>query len=181
MRFGRCSTQCERRADRRDPGSVEPAEVGAVLHRSPNVLLAASVDVLTTSAPLLDGGRRPDGDRSAGDLGVVQHHGIRSDDRTGPNDTPVEHHGPVADEDVILDRAPLEMDQMTEHAIVADDRRPLRRGVQHGIVLHARAFADVNLAAVPPDDRTRPHGGQCADRHRPDDRGLRVNKCLTTN
>ena len=164
-----------------DPCSVESTKVRPIPNRTTDVLPAPLIDVLTTGSTLLDRGRRSNSDRSSGDLGVIKHHSVRRNDRTGANNTAVKHHGPVTDENVILDRAPLEVDQVTEHTIITHHRRPLRRGVQHSVVLNARAFADEDLAPVPPEDRAWPHRRQCSERHRPDNRGLRVNKSLTAD
>ena len=86
----------------------------------------------------------------------------------------MEDDRPVADERPILDRAPFEMDEVTDHAVVADDRRVDRCGVQHAAVLDTRSGTDTNLTVVATKDGVRPDRRTRPNRHRPDDHGVWV-------
>ena len=63
-----------------------------------------------------------DGERAGGHLGAVEHHGVAADDRTGADDDAVQQLGHVADEHVVLEGAALEVHDVADHAVVADDR-----------------------------------------------------------
>ena len=56
-----------------------------------------------------------------------EHHGVRGDDRPAVDDDTMQHDGTVPDQAPRLDRAPLEVHEVTDHAVVADDRGVLVR------------------------------------------------------
>lgn len=72
------------------------------------------------------------------------------------------------------------MNQMAQHTVVTDDRRPERRGVQDGVVLHARASTDADLATVAAQHGPRPDRRVRTDGDLTDDHGVRmdVRRCV---
>ncbi len=83
----------------------------------------------------------------------------------------MQDHRSVADHHVVFDGASFEVDEVSEYASVTDERGPLWRGVEHGIVLHARARTDSDLSPIAsqhgarPDRRLGPDG-HGSDHHR---------------
>ena len=112
---------------------------------------------------------------------VIENDGVGRNDRTASDDRPVQDHRGVADQHVVLDRATLEVDQVAEHTAVADHGRPLGRGVQHRVVLHARALANSNLAPVATQHRSGPHRRVRTDRHRSDDHRIGMDERIPVN
>ena len=103
---------------------------------------------------------------------VVEHDGVGGDDRPAVHDDPVQHDRAVADQAPRLDRARLEVHDVADHAVVADDGRLLERGVQDAVVLHARACTDDDLAVVAAQHRAGPDRAVRADRDGADHHGV---------
>ncbi len=81
----------------------------------------------------------------------------------------MEHHGAVADHGAVLDLASLEMDDVPDDAVIADDRGVGRGGVQDGVVLDAGSSADRDVPVVAAQHGTRPDRRLSADTHIADD------------
>ena len=64
-----------------------------------------------------------------------------------------------------MDHAPFEVDNMTNHAVVADDGGKCFDRVHYRAVLDRRARADDDGAVVPAQDRPGPHGRLRANTH----------------
>ena len=64
--------------------------------------------------------------------------------------------GMVANQYVVFERAPLEMNPVTEHTVVTHHRRPHRRRVQDGCVLYRCAGANLDVPAITSQDGARP-------------------------
>jgi hypothetical protein len=60
----------------------------------------------------------------------------------------VEHHGTGTDQTLVLEGAPLEVDEVTDDAAVAYTGGKTRSGMDDGAVLYGRAAADGDLAVV---------------------------------
>lgn len=99
-----------------------------------------------TGAIEFDHSRGADGERTSGNIGVVEHDRIRADNSSGVHNDAVQHNAGVADQTTGLDRAAFEVHHVPDNAIVTDDGGVLLGRVQHAVVLHAGARAD--------DDRT---------------------------
>ena len=83
----------------------------------------------------------------------------------------VEHDGARTDERAVADRAPLEVHEVADDALVADPRRGGRRGVHDRAVLDRRARADDDPSGIAAQDGGGPHrrlgaDGDVADHHR---------------
>ena len=118
----------------------------------------------------------PEGDRARRHLHVVQHHGVGGHDPARVHHDAVQHDGPDADEAPVLDGAALEVGQVTDHAVVADDGRRLVGGVEHGAVLDRGPGAHDDGAAVAAEHRARPDRRLRADRDGADDDRLGVDE-----
>ena len=127
------------------------------------------LDVVAACPAFLDDGGRADGERTGRHDGVVEHDGVGADDRPAVDDDTVQHDRADADQAPRLDRASLEVHEVADHAVVADDRGVLVRRVQHAVVLHAGALADDDLAVVAAQHCARPDGAVGTDRHVADD------------
>jgi len=86
----------------------------------------------------------------------------------------MEHHGAVADHGAVLDLASLEMDDVPDDAVIADDRGIGRGGVQDGVVLDAGSSADRDVPVVAAQHGTRPDRRLSADTHIADDHRVRM-------
>jgi hypothetical protein len=86
----------------------------------------------------------------------------------------MEHHGAVADHGAVLDLASLEMDDVPDDAVIADDRGVGRGGVQDGVVLDAGSSADRDVPVVAAQHGTRPDRRLSADTHIADDHRVRM-------
>ncbi len=96
---------------------------------------------------------------------VVEHDGVGGNDGTGAHDHTMQHDGAVADEGTVLDRAAFEMDDVADHAVVADCGRMHQRRVQDAAILHARPRPDADLAVVATEHRVGPDRRARPDRH----------------
>ena len=86
----------------------------------------------------------------------------------------MEHHGAVADHGAVLDLASLEMDDVPDDAVIADDRGVGRGGVQDGVVLDAGSSADGDVPVVAAQHGTRPDRRLGADTHITNDHRVRM-------
>ena len=80
----------------------------------------------------------------------------RANERAGAHDRTVQHDRPRTDERAVLDRAALDVHEVTDHAVVADRRSELAGAVDHAAVLDRRAGADGDAAVVAPQHRLGP-------------------------
>ena len=79
---------------------------------------------------------------------------------------------PVPIERAVLDDAALEVREVADRAVGADDRLELAGAVQHRAVLHRRARADDDAALVAAQHRLRPHRDAGPDHDVADDRAF---------
>ena len=98
-------------------------------------------------APRPDAGRDPERHGAGRDLCSGGDDGSGPDKGSGAADDTFEDHGARADQDRVLNDATLQMDQVTDHAIVTDPGLPHGLGVDDGAVLNGSPGAD--------DDRAR--------------------------
>ena len=74
----------------------------------------------------------------------------------GAHHRPVQHDRVRADERAVLDGAALEVREVADDAVVADDGGQLGGAVDDGAVLDRRALADADVAVVAPQHRLGP-------------------------
>src|SRR5205823_2797321 len=108
---------------------------------------------------IADAGRYADGQRARRYLRTVEHDRVRTDDRSAVHHDAVQHDGAGADEAPGLDPAALEVDEMADHAVVADSSGMHAGGVHDRAVLHRGARADRDAVAVAAEHGRGPHGG----------------------
>src|SRR3954453_12008978 len=77
---------------------------------------------------------------------------------------------------MVLDRAALQMGDVTDDTVRPDPRGGLRRGVDDSAVLNRSASADEYRSVVTTQHRTRPDGGFRVDVHVADDHGIRMHE-----
>ena len=82
---------------------------------------------------------RSDGQRARRHVDVGQHHRVGAHHRAGADDRAMEDDRAVGDHRPVLDGAALEVDDVSDHALVPDDSRVLGRAVEDAAVLHARS------------------------------------------
>src|SRR3954451_18295052 len=75
---------------------------------------------------------------------------------------------------MVLDRAALQVGDVTDDTVRPDARGCVRRGVDDSAVLNRSAGADEYRSVVTTQKRTRPHGGFRVDVHIADDHGIRM-------
>ena len=106
----------------------------------------------------------------------VAHDRPRTHRGTAVNDGLVQDDRPTADERAVLDHAALEVREVSDHAVVADDRGVLVDGVDDGAVLDRGALAHDDRAVVAAQHRARPDRRVGADVHVADDDGVGVDE-----
>jgi hypothetical protein len=92
------------------------------------------------------------------------------------DDHAVEDDRAVADQHARLDATALEMDDVSDHAVVADGRRILQRRVQHAVVLDRCACSDGDLSLVAAEHRARPDRAVGTDPDGADDDRVGMNE-----
>ena len=100
--------------------------------------------------------RRTDDDRIGRDDRAVLHIGVLADDAVIADHCAVVDGGVDADQHVVTDRAAVQRRVMGDRAIVADDHRLARIGVDHHEVLDVGAAADFDVRDLRPDDGIAP-------------------------
>lgn len=91
----------------------------------------------------------------------------------------MEHDRTVPDEHVVFDDARLQVDDVTNHTAITDDRRVLGCRVQHRAVLHARPRSDLDLTFIATQHSTRPDRTLGSDRDSSDDDRVRMDERVT--
>src|SRR5262249_29548923 len=104
-----------------------------------------------------------DGDGAGGDGHAVRDQRPRAGQRTGTHARAVQHDGPGADEGTVLDDAALEMGEVPDDAVVADEGVELLGAVDDGAVLDRGPGADHDLAVVAAQDGLGPDRAGVAD------------------
>ena len=115
----------------RSSGSVETAEVGLEVPSVVDVRRSGHGDEFGGRRVLADFGRDAECHRSRRHFHIVGDDGVRAHQCASPHDGAVQHHRSVADERTGFDGAPLQMNLVANHAVIADDGRMHRRGVEH--------------------------------------------------
>ena len=98
--------------------------------------------------------------------------------RPRAHDRAMQHDRTGADERAVFDRAPFEVREVADRAVVADDGFEHTRAVQHRAVLHRRARPDHDAALVAAQHGLGPDRGTGADHDVADDRRLLVHERL---
>lgn len=153
---------------------VDPAQVTTEALSSPDIGLRRIADHRRVSTAGLDDRRGPHGEVARGHGLVVQHDRVGCDHRIGPDHGSMQHHGGIADERAVLDLASLEVHEVADHAVIADDRRIDGGCVQDTVVLDAGPLADDDLAVIAAQDRSGPDTAVSPDRDRADDHRIGV-------
>ena len=86
----------------------------------------------------------------------------------------MQHDRTRADQGAVVDGAALEVGEVPDHAVVADDRGEHRGGVDDGAVLDRGARPDLDVPVVAPEHRLGPDRGARADGDVADHGGLGV-------
>src|SRR3954469_7243953 len=123
-----------------------------------------------------DLGRHAQSHRAWRHLHVVGHHGAGADERAAAYDGTVQNDRTGPDERVVLDRAALQVGDVTDDTVRPDPRRGFRGGVDDSPVLNRSAGADEYRSVVTTQHRTRPDGGFRVDVHVADDHGIRMHE-----
>src|SRR5262245_50080173 len=106
------------------------------------------------------------------DLHTSRHQRTRTDERTAAYECTVQHDRPSADEGTVFDNAPLEMGEVTDGAIRADDGLEGSGAVDHGTVLDRRPRTDDDAALITAQNGLRPDRRAGADFDVADDRAF---------
>src|SRR5215831_2262840 len=112
--------------------------------------------------------RRADDKRTVGEALTLGDQGAGADQTVAADPGAVEHDRAHADQAVIGDRAAVQNDVVADHAVVADDKRETRIGVQRRVVLDLRTFADLDPLVVAAQHRAEPDAGVDLEPHAPD-------------
>src|SRR5215470_14563472 len=155
---------------------MNAAGPGAVLLSQAEVVLYGAGDPLLLAPPGLgpDGGRHADGQGARRDHHVLADQRRRGDDAPGLHPGPVQHQRAGPDEAAVLDHAAFQVRPVPHHAVGADQRGPLSRGVHDRAVLDVGPVPDPDRPGVAAEHRPRPHRGPGAERHVADDHRVRV-------
>src|SRR5207245_2544712 len=94
--------------------------------------------------------------------------------RPGLDHRSVQHDRPGADERTVVDGAALEVREVADHAVTADDRRVQLGAVHHGAVLDRRALPDGDVPVVTTQHGMGPDGRVCTNGDVPDHGRIRV-------
>ncbi len=93
----------------------------------------------------------------------------------------MEHHGARTDQALVLEDAPLKMDEVAHDTPVTDTGGKARASMDDGPVLNRTTSSHGDLAIVTSKDRTGPYRGVWSEGHGSDHNGVRVDESLAVN
>src|SRR3954451_3123122 len=117
-----------------------------------------------------------EGHREWRDDHVVGHDRTGAHQRTFSDDGAVKDDGARPHQRVVLDRAALEMGDVTDDTVRPDSGGSVRCGVHHCSVLNRSSRADEYLSVVTSQYGAGPHRGFRFDVHIADDHGIRMHE-----